>query len=405
VHPATSTPRRITFGEAFDPKNNAFGFLRLVLAISVVFSHSFTLGGFGIDALEAFTKGRHTIGLVAVGMFFVLSGFLITRSAAGGTSVPRFLWHRFLRIFPGYWACLIVCGCVFAPYFAYVEHGTLLRVFAAPRTSPQAYMLHNAGLLHLNGFSILGVLNVFPQSIAGLLSRNPYPFQINGSLWTLPFEFGCYLAVAALALFGVIRRARFLVVGLFVALWSLHTYSYLWPESFSHTFHSGIIAMFIPLGLFFSVGSLCFLYREKIPSSSWAFVACIAVLVASLPVRLFGLAAPIFMSYAFLWLAFNLPFARFDVKGDYSYGTYIYAFPVQQALALSGVQEDGWTAYFVWSLVVTGALAFLSYQLVEAPCLRWKNLKLRDLLRSLLARSRPSPIVETAAVVSVPANF
>jgi peptidoglycan/LPS O-acetylase OafA/YrhL len=405
VHPATSTPRRPTFAEAFDPKNNAFGFLRLVLAVLVVFSHSFTLGGFGIDALEAFTKGRHTIGLAAVGMFFVLSGFLITRSAAGGASVPRFLWHRFLRIFPGYWACLIVCGCLFAPYFAYVEHGTLLRVFAAPKTSPQMYILHNAGLLHLNGFSILGVLNVFPQSIGGLLSRNPYPFQINGSLWTLPFEFGCYLAVAALALLGVIRRARLVVVGLFVALASLHTYGYLRPESFSHTFHSSILSLFIPLGLFFAVGSLSFLYREKIPCSSWAFVGCIAVLVTSLPLGLFGLAAPIFMSYAFLWLAFNLPFSRFDAKGDYSYGSYIYAFPVQQALALSGVQEDGWTAYFAWSLIVTGALAFLSYRLIEAPCLRWKNLNGSDLLRSLMARSRPSRILETAAVVSVPANL
>ena len=407
MHPTTSTSGRIriTFAEAFDPKNNAFGFLRLVLAVLVVFSHSFTLGGFGIDALEAFTKGRHTIGLVAVGMFFVLSGFLITRSAAGGASVLRFLWHRFLRIFPGYWACLIVCGCVFAPYFAYVEHGTLLRVFSAPRSSPQAYMFHNAGLFHLNGFSILGVLNVFPQSIAGLLSRNPYPFQINGSLWTLPFEFVCYLAVAALALFGVIRRARFFVVALFVILWSLHAYNYLWPKSFSHAFSCAGITMFIPLGLFFSVGSLCFLYREKIPCSSWAFVACMAVLVASLPLGLFGLAAPIFMSYAFLWLAFNLPFSRFDAKGDYSYGTYIYAFPVQQALALSGVQEDGWTAYFAWSLVVTAALAFLSYRLVEAPCLRWKNINVRDLLRGLMTRSSTSPVVETGAVISVPANF
>ena len=110
------------------------------------------------------------------------------------------------------------------------------------------------------------------------------------------------------------------------------------------------------------------------------------------------------MSYAFLWLAFNLPFSRFDAKGDYSYGTYIYAFPVQQALALSGVQEDGWTAYFAWSLVVTAALAFLSYRLVEAPCLRWKNINVGDLLRRLMTRSSPSPIVETGAVISVPAN-
>jgi peptidoglycan/LPS O-acetylase OafA/YrhL len=407
VRPISSTSRRtgFTFAQAFDPRNNAFGFLRLLLAVLVIFSHSFPVGGFGIDALEAFTKGRHTIGLAAVGMFFVLSGFLITRSAASGVSVARFLWHRFLRIFPGYWVCLIVCGLIFAPYFAYVEYGNPLVIFFAPVTPPQTYILHNAGLLHSNGFTLLGVMNVFPQSIAGLLSHNPFPYQINGSLWSLPFEFVCYLAVAAFAFCGIIRRARSVVAGLAAILWSLFAYSYLWPRSFSLTFPLAALSLFLPLGLFFSVGSLCFLYREKIPSSAWVFVACIAVLVGSLPLGLFGIAAPIFMSYAFLWLAFNLPFSRFDAKGDYSYGTYIYAFPVQQALALSGVQEDGWIAYFGWSLVITGALAFLSYRLVEAPFLRWKNLKVGDLLPRQVARPGTSPISETAAALSVPAEF
>ena len=407
MRPASSTSCRpgITFAEAFDPRNNAFGFLRLFLAVLVVFSHSFPVGGFGIDALEAFTKGRHTIGLAAVGMFFVLSGFLITRSAASGVSVARFLWHRFLRIFPGYWACLIVCGCIFAPYFAYVEHGTLLRIFSAPTTSPQAYILHNAALFHANGFSLLGVLNVYPQSIAGLLSRNPFPYQINGSLWTLSFEFACYLAVAALALLGIIRRARLFVAASSAVLWFLNAYSYLWPESFSQAIPLPALSIFVPLALCFSVGSVCFLYREKIPSSSWAFVGCIGVLVASLPLGWFGLAAPICLSYAFLWLAFNLPFSRFDAKGDYSYGTYIYAFPVQQALALAGVQEDGWLAYFAWSLVIIGALAFLSYRLIEAPCLRWKNLNVHHFFSRGMARSHTSPTVETAAALSIPVKL
>src|SRR5947209_4475135 len=184
-------------------------------------------------------------------------------------------------------------------------------------------------------------------------------------------------------------------------MWSMA----LFCASSPHAFSCAGITMFIPLGLFFSVGSLCFLYREKIPCSSWAFVACIGVLVASLPMGLFGLTAPIFMSYAFLWLAFNLPFSRFDAKGDFSYGTYIYAFPVQQALALSGVQEDGWIAYFAWSLVVTAALAFLSYRLVEAPCLRWKTLNVRHFLDTRMGRSRSSPITATDAVIRLPANL
>jgi peptidoglycan/LPS O-acetylase OafA/YrhL len=365
-----------SFAHAFDPKNNAFGFLRLTLAVLVIFSHSFPLGGFGIDGLKAFTNGRYTIGLVSVAMFFVLSGFLICRSALGSRSIPRFLWHRFLRIFPAYWVCLVVCGCIFAPLVAFTEFGTLLRVFSAPRNSPQSFILSNAGLFHLNGFSIGGLMLISPDSIAGLLAHNPEPRTINGSLWTLPFEVSCYLAVAALAAVGVLRRARCIVLVLFAGLWCLYCFGSVNPEGFSRCFpYIGMLPI-VMLCLFFSAGCVCFLYREKIPHSSAAFVTSLVVLGVSLPMGVCELVAPIAMTYAFLWLAFTLPFARFDTKGDFSYGTYIYAFPVQQGLALLRIQDEGFGLYFTCSLLLTLVLAFLSFRLIEAPCLRWKTVKM-----------------------------
>jgi peptidoglycan/LPS O-acetylase OafA/YrhL len=110
----------------------------------------------------------------------------------------------------------------------------------------------------------------------------------------------------------------------------------------------------------------------------------------SLPFRVFGLATPIFLTYAFLWLAFTLPFSRFEARGDYSYGTYIYAFPVQQIFALAGVQENGFALYFGGSVLITLMLAILSYRLVEAPCLRWKNLDAVALIRSRFGRATVS---------------
>ena len=382
-----SRAHKRTFAEAFDPKQNAFGFLRLLLAILVIFSHSFPLGGFGIDALEAFTRGRHTVGLAAVAMFFVLSGFLITRSASGSVSVARFIWHRFLRIFPGYWTCLIVCAFIFAPLIAFVEYGTLLGIFAAPRTSPQSFVLHNAGLLHLNDFSLLGIVNISPQSIAGLFRHNPVPHLINGSLWTLPFEVVCYLGVAVLALCCVLRRARWVVLAAFVGLWFLCAHSYLYPESFNRCFPVPGLNVFVPLALSFSAGCLCFVYREKIPYSAWIFAVCLILVSLSLPFGVFGLATPIFMTYVFLWLAFTLPFSRFEARGDYSYGTYIYAFPVQQVFALAGLQENGFALYFGGSVLMTLILAILSYRLVEAPCLRWKNVDVGALIRGRFGRA------------------
>src|SRR3954469_23431807 len=88
-----------TFADAFDPRRNAFAFLRMALALLVIISHSFALGGFGIDPLGRITDGAHDLGEIAVAIFFLLSGFLITRSSLGAANVGRFLWHRFLRIF------------------------------------------------------------------------------------------------------------------------------------------------------------------------------------------------------------------------------------------------------------------------------------------------------------------
>lgn len=82
------------------------------------------------------------------------------------------------------------------------------------------------------------------------------------------------------------------------------------------------------------------------------------------------------MSYAFLWLAFALRFGRFETRGDFSYGVYIYAFPVQQGLSLLRLHEEGFALYFTCSLLLTAVLAFLSYRLIEAPCLRLKKLRM-----------------------------
>jgi peptidoglycan/LPS O-acetylase OafA/YrhL len=362
------------FAEAFNAKNNAFGFLRLFLAILVVFSHSFALGGFGIDPLHALTKGRYNIGLASVVMFFVLSGFLIARSAANSASVPRFLWHRFLRIFPGYWVCLFICACVIAPLMAYADSGSLTRIFSSPWNSPQLFMINNAGILHLNGFSVEGVVMFRPNSISGVLRHNPVPGVLNGSLWTLPYELGCYLAVATVAAVGVLRRTKSLVFLLFGGLWGVNAFDCVNPEAFRRWFPYVGFEQLVMLGLFFCAGCICFLYREKIPYSRWLFMCALLVLGISLPAGVFGLVAPIALTYAFLWLAFSLPFARFDARGDFSYGTYIYAFPIQQGLTLMGLPQSGFAVYFVSSLLMTFLLAIFSYRLVEAPCLRWKHL-------------------------------
>lgn len=361
------------FAQAFDPNNNAFAFLRLSLAVAVIFSHTYALGNFGLDPIAGLTEKRYTIGLLSVAMFFVLSGFLVCRSASNSQSVFRFLWHRFLRIYPGYWVCLMVCGCLIAPLMAFVEFGTFTRVFSVPWNSSQSFIMGNAALLRLDGFSIEGILFIRPNTIAGLLSQNPVPGVINGSLWSLPFEVGCYLAVAVLAATGALRRARLILLALFAGLCCLYAFDWVNPSAFHRCFPEPGMDQAIMLSVFFSAGSVGFLYRDKIRHSTPVFIISLVALGGSLPLGIFGLVAPAAMTYAFLWLAFVLPFGRFERRGDFSYGTYIYAFPVQQGMALLGLQEKGFLPYLTCSLLLTAVLAFLSYRLVEAPALRLKT--------------------------------
>jgi peptidoglycan/LPS O-acetylase OafA/YrhL len=389
-----------TLANAFDPSKNAFGFLRFALAALVVFSHCYPLGGFGPDPLALFTTERLSLGLFAVALFFVLSGFLITRSALR-TPMGRFLWHRFLRIFPGYWVCLAVCAFILAPIIYQIEYAHGYRIFTAPHDSPQAYLAGNFAMLHLNEWSIGGVMKVCPLSIGATLHSNPYPFIFNGSIWTLPFELVCYLGVAALTLLGIIKRARRVLLFVFVLGCSLYAFNWLAPVVFQEFFPFRYLDPLLMLSLYFLGGALCFLYREEIPFSPALLLLAALLLAGGLMAGWFGVIAPLALPYLFLWLACKLPVQRFDARGDYSYGLYMYAFPIQQTLVFFHLQAAGFWTYFFCALLLSTLFGILSFRLIEAPCLRFKNADPRALIAKFRAKRQPvhlaAPPVESTS--------
>jgi peptidoglycan/LPS O-acetylase OafA/YrhL len=365
-----------SFGDSFNPRDNGFAFLRFTLAALVMLSHSYALGGFGLQPFVS-TLGRdYSLGSVAVAMFFVLSGFLITRSAQNTASIGRFLWHRFLRIVPGYWTCLLVTVLLFAPFLFWIDHNNIKVIFQVGDYSPWTYLTRNLSLLHVDDFSIEGILNLRQLSIAGVLNHNPHPGIINGSLWTLPYELICYLAIGIFAVFGIIRRAPGALAGIFLIFWGLEALLCISPQLFWDCFPYARMSELVTLSLYFAAGSVAFLYRRKIPFTRRLFITAILLLGAGIFSGLFGVIAPIAMSYLFLSIAFKLRLKWFDDPGDFSYGIYIYAFPVQQTLAALKVQESGLLLYFVSSFLVTLLFAVASFRLIEGPCLRLKKLTL-----------------------------
>ena len=187
-----------TIDAGFDPRRNSLNCLRLVLAVAVIVSHTWPLGGYGPDPVIA----GETLGTWAVAGFFAISGYLIANSRLHlpfGTFVVR----RVLRIYPGYLVCLEVVAAGFAPLSAALGSGSI------NWGSAGSYLVDNL------------LRKVHQDGISDTLANAPYGPAWNGSLWTLIYEF---LVLPRDRCVAVRDARRTLVVGALVlcaAVWTV----------------------------------------------------------------------------------------------------------------------------------------------------------------------------------------
>ena len=195
-NPLTSTHRQRLIADAFDPRHNSLNFIRLVLALIVAVAHAAQLGSFSGESF----LNRTTTGAVAVYGFFGISGFLVARSAT--TNRPgNYLWRRFLRIFPAFWICLVLTGFLFGLLVYARRHSSPLCDFSCfldpSKAGPLSY-------LYRNSYLEINQTLVSPSVLWLALGNLP--------LWTLFYEFLCYLLLLALAVLGLLRRRALTVV-------------------------------------------------------------------------------------------------------------------------------------------------------------------------------------------------
>jgi peptidoglycan/LPS O-acetylase OafA/YrhL len=351
-------------------RRNSIGFLRLLFAALVVYVHCNRIGGFEGEFLWTWSGATISAGTLAVQCFFVLSGALIATSWIRSHSLGRFLWHRFLRLAPAFWVCLVVTAFVFTPllYFHTAEPRT---AFFSLEPSAWDYVWCN--LLRPRTVIAIGI---FPNG-------GPWAGDWNGSLWTLFYEGACYLFVAALGLAGLLTRVRWLgaiaILG-FIALFSFWSATHVahpaWlPSRVDRLFDTDGKA----LTVLFLAGSVWAVFPEfttpLLRSRWWGPLAC-TLLVVSCRTGFHSVFAPWLLPLVLFWLARVLPFTAFEkqVGGDYSYGLYVYGYPVQQILAHFRVHDLGFYPYLVASLVASTLCAIVSWHLVEKPALSLKNL-------------------------------
>ena len=330
-------------------RSNNFDLLRLAAAISVIFSHAFLLSE-GSEAREPlrWLTGQAVLGVVGVFVFFVISGFLVTQSFEATRSAPRFAAKRALRIYPGYAACILILGFVLGPLVTRLPLGDYL---AHPRLwdfvlSNLVFNVEHNGLpgVRFTGFSVGDI--------------------VDGPLWSLPCELVMYLIVLVL---GSLRLLRLVVL---LPLFALGL-ACLWFDTAASDYFLGAVGWLLS---FFVAGMILHrLDRRWVRNRKLALAALIG-LIASAPLHLFILLFPLFGAYLVLYLAFepSLPVIAAARFGDLSYGLYIYGWPVEQALLYATEGRLAWWQLFPAALVVTAGIAFLSWHLVEQPCLRRK---------------------------------
>jgi peptidoglycan/LPS O-acetylase OafA/YrhL len=372
----------LTLNESFNPRSNSIGFLRWFMAFAVIFSHAGPLAGFyGSKNLGTQWSSEQSFGGVAVEGFFFLSGFLITKSRQGKSTIFRFFWRRALRIFPAFWAALILTAFVLAPIAWWHVHGTIHGYISSPTESPLTYFSNNV-TLSLHQRNIAGMGNEVP--LAACCGRD-----WNGSAWTLLYEFKGYIIIGVLGLFGVLGYRK-LALTAFAMMLALNTLTFLSINA-NISVIDPLMRDFFNIMLLtpFLFGMVFALYGDKIRIDDRIALAaaCIAIFTYFIAHgwNIYGQFA---FLYLLMWCAVRLPLTNWERHGDMSYGLYIYAWPIMQFTAFFHLQTRGWLAYHVGVIVLCHVAAYTSWHLLERRALSLKNWT-PNWMAAVLVRTRP----------------
>lgn len=336
-----------------DRRTNNFDLLRLLAAWFVLFSHSYPLAGRQVADPFSRYLGIDTLGGVGVAIFFVLSGYLVTQSWQRSSGLANFVWKRVRRIYPALVVCVLISVVVIGPLLTTLDLGV--------------YAAHEQTLKYLRTSSALDIYYVLP----GVFWNNPHRHVFNGSLWSLPYEITCYLSLMALGLLPLALRWKALLAAATLALLMLARP--LSPPAGPLDVVLGLDYYMVKLGLYFAVGAAFSAWRDRLKPIWWAGAVGGVIALALPDSVLRNLLWVVSFSTLVLGVALHLHrLPKLPARmGDWSYGLYLYAFPVQQVLAHFGVPASlGFFGYTFVSSVVALACAAASWFLIERPMLR-----------------------------------
>ena len=345
--------RSCTVADRIVGRNNNFGLMRFVAASLVVFSHSFPLTGH-IDAepLSRLTGMILDFGTAAVITFFVMSGLLVTRSASLSPTLLRYVRARLLRIWPALILTALFTALVLGPI------ATMLPL--------RQYFLEPDTWLYVALVSLLDVGRFLP----GTFLTNPLPRFPNGSLWTIQVEAWLYLVVGCLMVVRVTRHPMALNLFLLIALVAY----ILFPDQLLVWIPRNDTFMMPRLVGCFMLGAAIYANARFVPLSFLACFLLIAVTIACAHTWVWGPLFYLTFGYCVVCLALHprLYLARWNDRVDYSYGIYVFAFPIQQTVvSLTGPIHP--LAFFALCYPIIFVVAAVCWHFVEARALALKG--------------------------------
>lgn len=330
-----------TVASCLQGRENNFDFIRFCAALAVMFAHSFDLTQSTKDPLYAFSSGKATFGTLAVAIFFIISGILISQSFDRSADLYTFLKARILRIYPALIVVVLICVFVVGTIFTTLSLADYFTNWYTWR------FMVNMLAIKIQFF------------LPGVFEHNVFPRSVNGSLWTLPVEMGCYGLVAAVGLY--IKKKYRLSTLFFLVVAALYGKTLVDVNTY-----------------YFALGVLIYIYREKISLNGILAIVSFVVFLGNQYLNPNLASANIINGFALAYFLLYVGFLKndsvknFSRNGDFSYGLYIYAFPVQQVVSLKLPDLNPYQ-HVLLCVPITLSFAYLSWHLVEKQALRLKK--------------------------------
>lgn len=358
----------MTFEERLiETKNRPSGFdyLRISLAIAVIASHApLVCYGFDVDrAINSSPLVRPFVFFI-VPSFFALSGFLVAGSLERN-SLVRFLSLRAVRIFPALAVEILLSALLIGPIV----------------TSIAWHDYFSSRLFFRYFMNVVGYIQYF---LPGVFLNNPAPAYVNLQLWTVPRELDCYLLISAVSIIGLYKRPRLLLGALAVTSVGI----FLYQEIFNgYGEHDGQARGALTI-LSFLCGVSFYGLRSRIPFNKFIFLLSLATVAICLSFEVLTNLAPLPIAYLTIYLGLLNPKRLAVIRGaDYSYGMYLYGFPIQQLIVWAIPSSRIWYVNLVLSIAIAAGCAFLSWTAIESPINEKRN-AFASFVEGLLTRKK-----------------